>query len=121
MHIYSTGIICLALYLICNIYNFMWLVLPNVGKLSKALQNYKGNHNSVYYKNRDLRLLLDLLWDEKSNLFYFRTLSFSIIHLIFLLLPGKKSNSFQHNDLILIIPTQCHQWIPTCPQASLSF
>ena len=45
----------------------MWLVLPNVGKLSKTIQNYKGNPNFVYYKNRDLRLLLNLLWDEKSN------------------------------------------------------
>jgi len=67
-----------AIYIFANLYNFMWLTIPCIGKLSKVMRTYKHNliHNNsagtseavllgelyhIYYDNRDLRLLLDLL------------------------------------------------------------
>ena len=68
-----------VLYILCNIYNLGWLIFPCFGKLSRAMAAYKVNikereRNSgksdkeilgdlydIYYNNRDLRLLLDLL------------------------------------------------------------
>jgi len=68
-----------AIYILCNIYNVLWLLIPCFGKLSRVMSAYKYNmlerhHGSgksdkevlgdlydIYYNNRDLRLLLDLL------------------------------------------------------------
>jgi len=67
-----------AIYLFANFYNFFWLTIPCIGKLSKVMRNYKhnliegntegksealvlGDLYQIYYDNRDLRLLLDLL------------------------------------------------------------
>ena len=68
-----------VLYILCNIYNLLWLLFPCFGRLSRAMEAYRHNmkereKNSgmtdseilgdlydIYYNNRDLRLLLDLL------------------------------------------------------------
>ena len=67
------------IYILCNVYNVLWLLFPCFGKLSRVMSAYKynmieRNHGSgksdrevlgdlydIYYNNRDLRLLLDLL------------------------------------------------------------
>ena len=68
-----------AIYILCNLYNVLWLLIPGFGKLSRVMSAYKYNmlersHGSgksdrevlgdlydIYYNNRDLRLLLNLL------------------------------------------------------------
>ena len=79
--VYTLYVTCIItiLYIVCNIYNFLWLMFPCFGKLSRVMSAYKYNmleraHGSgksdrevlgdlydIYYNNRDLRLLLDLL------------------------------------------------------------
>jgi len=71
-------IIITSCYILCNIYNLMWLVLPCFGKLSRLMTTYKSNMRElagedktdeelmgdlydIYYNNVDLRLLLELL------------------------------------------------------------
>ena len=80
-YVYSLYITCsiTILYILCNIYNLMWLSFPCFGKLSRLMSTYKANLRlkegndkktdeqilgdlyDIYYNNRDLRLLLDLL------------------------------------------------------------
>ena len=80
-YVYTLYVTCIItiLYIVCNIYNFLWLMFPCFGKLSRVMSAYKYNmleraHGSgksdrevlgdlydIYYNNRDLRLLLDLL------------------------------------------------------------
>jgi len=80
-YVYSLYITCsiTILYILCNVYNLMWLSFPCFGKLSRLMSTYKSNMRSregdtmktdkqilgdlydIYYNNRDLRLLLDLL------------------------------------------------------------
>jgi len=68
-----------SLYICCNVYNLLWLIFPSIGKLSRVMSTYKqkmldreenqgkserevlGEMYDIYYGNRDLRLLLDLL------------------------------------------------------------
>jgi len=67
-----------AMYVICNLYNLLWLVCPGLGVLDKVMNSYRENllHTNnegkreedllgdlyhIYYNNRDLRLLLGLL------------------------------------------------------------
>eukprot|EP00092_Neocalanus_flemingeri_P026006 GFUD01028186.1.p1 GENE.GFUD01028186.1~~GFUD01028186.1.p1 ORF type:complete len:488 (+),score=99.87 GFUD01028186.1:471-1934(+) len=67
-----------SFYIMCNIYNLMWLTLPCFGKLSRLMTTYKRNMRDlagegktdkelmgdlydIYYNNIDLRLLLELL------------------------------------------------------------
>ena len=73
---------CLFAYLICTVYNLMWLLIPNMSPLSRVMKRYKqhvlqkatrevthsfteaellGELYHVYYNNRDLKLLLNLL------------------------------------------------------------
>ena len=76
IHISLSGVICLASYLLCNIYNFLWLVIPPMGKFSRIMSKFKGTGNSddmdelnrVYYNNRDFRLLLNLLWVVQNQI-----------------------------------------------------
>jgi len=67
------------MYILCNFYNIMWLLFPCFGRLSRVMDTYRhnmrarganeGKHDKeilgdlweIYYNNRDLRLLLDLL------------------------------------------------------------
>jgi len=67
------------LYILCNIYNLLWILFPCFGKLSRAMEAYRHNMRErekssgksdsevlgdlydIYYNNRDLRLLLNLL------------------------------------------------------------
>jgi len=65
------------MYMLCNVYNILWLTFPCFGKLSRVMDTYRhnmrerGGNNTdkenlgelwdIYYNNRDLRLLLDLL------------------------------------------------------------
>ena len=80
-YFYSLYITCTItiVYILCNIYNLMWLTFPCFGKLSRLMSTYKANMREragdsmksdkqllgdlydIYYNNRDLRLLLDLL------------------------------------------------------------
>jgi len=80
-YVYSLYITCFItiVYILCNIYNLMWLTFPCFGKLSRLMSTYKANMREragdsmktdkqllgdlydIYYNNRDLRLLLDLL------------------------------------------------------------
>jgi len=80
-YIYSLYVTCAITmtYILCNIYNFLWLVFPCFGKLSRVMSAYKynmrercedprmsdrevlGDLYDIYYNNRDLRMLLDLL------------------------------------------------------------
>ena len=71
--------ICITcLYILCNVYNLVWMLLPRLGKLSSLMVTYKQNMRAregnaktdeelfgdlynIFYNNRDLRLLLDLL------------------------------------------------------------
>ena len=66
-------------YILCNVYNALWILFPCFGKLSRVMSTYRSNmmqrnHGSgksdrevlgdlydIYYNNRDLRLLLELL------------------------------------------------------------
>jgi len=65
-------------YILCNIYNLMWLTMPCFGRLSRLMTTYKSNMRElagpdksdadmlgdlydIYYNNVDLRLLLELL------------------------------------------------------------
>jgi len=67
-----------CIYILCNIYNLVWLLIPQLGKLSRLMVTYRKNMKArdisnktdkellgdlydIYYNNRDLRLLLDLL------------------------------------------------------------
>jgi len=67
-----------GLYMVLNTYNLFWLLFPCFGKLSRLMSSYRsmmragadpklsdeevlGELYSIYYDNRDLRLLLDLL------------------------------------------------------------
>ena len=78
IYILYITIVLTILYLSCNIYNLVWLTYPKCGKLGKLMMIYKENMRSredgsksdrellgdlydIYYNNRDLRLLLDLL------------------------------------------------------------
>lgn len=75
----------LSIYILTNIYNILWVVLPWFGKLSTVMRKYKnskrkaavaaakengkpeedskilGDLYEIYYKNRDLKLFLELL------------------------------------------------------------
>ena len=78
VYILYITIIITCIYILCNIYNLVWLTLPQFGKLSRLMTIYKRNMREregdsktdqellgdlydIYYNNRDLRLLLDLL------------------------------------------------------------
>ena len=68
-----------TIYILCNIYNVLWLLAPHCGRLSRVMTAYKRNMREreaggektdqqilgdlydIYYDNRDLRLLLNLL------------------------------------------------------------
>lgn len=76
--LYITCVITL-IYILCNVYNLLWLAIPVFGKLSRLMATYKRNMQAqdtsvgktdreilgdlydIYYDNRDLQLLLDLL------------------------------------------------------------
>ena len=72
-----SGVICLAFYLLCNIYNFLWLVISSMAKFSRVMSKFKGKTvnsgdldelNRMYYNNRDFRLLLNLLWVVQNQI-----------------------------------------------------
>ena len=71
----------ISVYILTNIYNMLWVLLPWFGKLSSVMRVYKkskrefakkdnekpddskilGDLYHIYYKNRDLKLFLELL------------------------------------------------------------
>ena len=70
----------IVVYILTNIYNILWALLPCLGKLSTVMRAYKkskreqrgangkeddeeilGDLYGIYYKNRDLKLFLELL------------------------------------------------------------
>ena len=75
------SIALLSVYILTNIYNILWVVLPWFGKLSSVMRAYKkskraaavkenekpddskilGDLYEIYYRNRDLKLFLELL------------------------------------------------------------
>ena len=80
-YVYSLYITCVITvsYILCNIYNLMWLLFPCLGNLRRLMSTYRTNLRAksvvkeasdkellgdlydIYYNNRDLKLLLDLL------------------------------------------------------------
>lgn len=71
-------IVITSCYILCNIYNLMWLTMPCFGRLSRLMTTYMSNMRElagpdksdkelvgdlydIYYNNVDLRLLLELL------------------------------------------------------------
>jgi len=60
-------IILLAFYFLLNLYNTAWLLLPALGKLRRIMTKFRTQcfvHRELeefYYKNRDIKLLLNLL------------------------------------------------------------
>jgi len=76
-------LVLLVAYLLCCFYNLLWLSFPQLGALSKVMTKYKtearrnakelmtdqellGDLYHVYYHNRDLKLLLDLLAESSG-------------------------------------------------------
>ena len=75
------SIALLSVYILTNINNILWVVLPWFGKLSSVMRVYKKNKRAaarkenekpddskilgdlyeIYYRNRDLKLFLELL------------------------------------------------------------
>ena len=71
----------ISVYILTNIYNILWVLLPWFGKLSSVMKVYKnrlrkaaqkdeekpvdkkilGDLYEIYYTNRDLKLFLELL------------------------------------------------------------
>ena len=72
----------ISVYILTNIYNILWVLLPWFGKLSAVMRVYKktkrkeaaqkdnekpvdakilGDLYEIYYRNRDLKLFLELL------------------------------------------------------------
>ena len=54
----------------------MWLLIPNMAKFSQVMSAYrKGTSaddlvelNGMYFDNRDLQLLLNLLWQDRVKI-----------------------------------------------------
>uniref|UniRef100_A0A0K2TQZ0 Uncharacterized protein n=1 Tax=Lepeophtheirus salmonis TaxID=72036 RepID=A0A0K2TQZ0_LEPSM len=77
MYVLLITVAILIVYIFCCIYNIVWLLLPQLGALSRIMRQYRimlherhgvdedtaflGELNWIYFKNRDLKLLLDLL------------------------------------------------------------
>ena len=75
------NIAIVSIYILTNIVNVLWVLVPSFGKLSKVMRAYKRNKREaakndkekpvdekilgdlyhIYYQNRDLKLLLELL------------------------------------------------------------
>ncbi len=81
MYVLFVTIAILAVYIFCCAFNVLWLFVPQLGSLSGVMRKYKnefkkktasqsdlatdqellGDLYDVYYNNKDLKLLLDLL------------------------------------------------------------
>ena len=71
--VFYITIVIVIIYILCCVYNLLWLLVPQFGSLSGLMNKYKsefkhendqdiiGDLHDVYYKNSDLKLLLDLL------------------------------------------------------------
>ena len=74
-YVFYISTVIVIMYILCCIYNFLWLFIPQLGSLSGLMNKYKnqfknenengndivGDLHDVYYNNKDLKLLLDLL------------------------------------------------------------
>jgi len=69
LYIIICAIALLAAYILCNLCDLLWLLIPNMAKFSRVMSAYrKGTSaddlvelNGIYFDNRDLKLLLNLL------------------------------------------------------------
>ena len=76
MYTLFVAIVILIMFLLSNIYSLLWLAIPQLSTLGSVMSKYKtklkanqgddddehlGGLYKIYYNNRDLRLLLDLL------------------------------------------------------------
>ncbi len=80
LYVLCAAILILTIYIFCCTFNILWLFCPGLGSLSGVMRKYrkefkKMGHNTkdqtdqeifgdlydLYYNNRDLKLLLDLL------------------------------------------------------------
>lgn len=83
MYVLFMVIVIIGVYLLCCFYNIMWIFFPQMGVLSSVMNEYRaelrkqakakkgapkvsdkqllGELYEIYYNNRDLKLLLDLL------------------------------------------------------------
>jgi len=85
MYVTFVVLAILVIYIFCALYNLAWLTFSNLGVLSRVMSRYrilqrklKGKDNlisdkellgdlwDIYYNNRDLRLLLDLLAESSG-------------------------------------------------------
>jgi len=78
VYILYITVVITGTYMLLNLYNLLWLTCPCLGKLSRLMRTYRSNMREcaedgisdrqmlgevydIYYTNRDMRLLLDLL------------------------------------------------------------
>ncbi|XP_040571237.1 uncharacterized protein [Lepeophtheirus salmonis] len=66
----GTVLFILIGYMLCTSYNLVWLLIPYFGKMSfmmKSLKNFGSTDiHELYYNNRDLALMLDLLAENSG-------------------------------------------------------
>jgi len=85
MYVTFIVLVILVTYIFCALYNLAWLTFSNLGALSRVMSRYRtlqrktkgkdkllsdkellGDLWDVYYNNRDLKLLLDLLAESSG-------------------------------------------------------
>ena len=77
-------VVILLFYVMLAVSSLAWMAAPNLGKLSSVMHSYRiylrknenssivsdqellGNLNDIYYNNRDLNLLLNLLAESSG-------------------------------------------------------
>ena len=82
MYILMAALVILFQYILCSIYNLLWLSFSGLGTLSRVMRKYRqrlirskpsgsdkeilGDLWGIYYNNRDLKLLLNLLAESSG-------------------------------------------------------
>ena len=66
-------LILISLYILASVYSFLWMIVPQLGSMSYFMNKHCSNLDftddltNVYFQNRDLKLLLDLLAVNMGN------------------------------------------------------
>jgi len=78
----SISIILLTFYLLLNMYNFIWILNPHIGKLRRILTKFSetnfakgGDIEEFYFNNKNIQLLLCLLVSSSGLCFPLQTLT----------------------------------------------
>ena len=76
MSVYVLSLCLIAAYLACSVYNFMWIVHPRVGLLSKFLDgcvrqkdSYTEKHHSKELKSKGPEIRLKLYFMVRNSSF----------------------------------------------------